>query len=261
MKDLEKKCRVCGCTSEIFSQEKIFDHDIKYLECKGCGYVQTEEPYWLQKAYEEAINISDTGIMSRNRANTKIVAVTLLLLGKLQGIVVDAAGGYGILVRLLRDFGIDAYWSDSYCENMVSRGFEYQKGEASLVTAFEVFEHFIDPATELDRLLEIAPNILFSTTIIPEPTPMPNDWWYYGTEHGQHIGFFKVKTLRKLAEDRGKYFVTDEKSYHLITDKPVNTLVWKTLILFRTFISFFARIQTRSKTWTDHLYIKGKEEI
>ena len=94
MKDLDKKCRVCGLTSEIFSQEKIFNHDIQYLECKSCGYVQTEEPYWLKKAYEDAINISDTGIMSRNQANTKIVAVTLLLLGKLQGIVVDAAGGY-----------------------------------------------------------------------------------------------------------------------------------------------------------------------
>lgn len=254
----KQKCRVCSCDVESFATTKLFDIDVQYFECDNCGYVQTEYPHWLDKAYEEVINISDTGIMSRNRSNTKIVSATLLILGKLKGCVVDAAGGFGILVRLLRDFGINAYWVDSYCKNMVARGFEYEKGEASLVTAFEVFEHFIEPSVELDRLLEIAPNVLLSTIIIPEPTPMPNNWWYYGIEHGQHIGFFKVKTLQKLAEDRGKYLVTDGKSYHLISDKPVNTLVWKLLILFRIPISLAARIQTKSKTWSDHLYIKDK---
>lgn len=253
-------CRVCNAPSKLFSTGKILDLSVQYFECEKCGYVQTENPYWLEQAYEDVINISDTGIMSRNKSNTKIVTVTLLLLGELHGKVVDAAGGYGILVRLLRDFGVNAFWSDSYCQNMLARGFEYDKGKANLVTAFEVFEHFVEPAIELDRLLAIAPNVLFSTTIIPEPTPMPNDWWYYGTEHGQHIGFFKVKTLRKLAEERGKFLVTDGYSHHLITDKPVNTLVWKIIIRSRNIIASLVGFKMKSKIWSDHLYINDTKQ-
>jgi Nif-specific regulatory protein len=45
-------------------------------------------------------------------------------LGSLFGTVVDCAGGYGILVRLLRDYGVNALWSDPYCENVLAKGFE-----------------------------------------------------------------------------------------------------------------------------------------
>ena len=257
---MNNNCRVCNAPSKNFANGNVLDYDIQYFECEKCGYVQTEKPYWLKQAYEEAINVSDTGIMSRNLSNMKIVVVTLIMLGILKGKAVDAAGGYGILVRLLRDYGVNAFWSDSYCSNMVARCFEYEKGKANLVTAFEAFEHFIDPAAELDRLLEIAPNVLFSTTIIPEPTPMPSDWWYYGSEHGQHIGFFKVKTLQRLAKERGKYLVTNGQSYHLITDKPINNKLWKFMIRTRSLTAFLARSMTKSKTWSDHLYVKNTKE-
>ena len=57
----------------------------------------------------------------------------------------------GILVRLLRDYGVEALWCDQYCENLLARGFEYNGECADLVTAFEVLEHFVNPLEELDR--------------------------------------------------------------------------------------------------------------
>ncbi len=39
--------------------------------------MQTEDPYWHERAYSEAINDSDTGIMTRNLANSKIVLAKL----------------------------------------------------------------------------------------------------------------------------------------------------------------------------------------
>jgi len=226
--------------------------EVDYFECPNCGYVQTETPYWLGRAYAEAINDNDTGILVRNQANARIVLATMLMLGKLDGTVVDCAGGYGILVRLLRDYGVNALWSDRYCENLVARGFEHTGEIADLVTVFEAFEHFENPAEELDKLLRIAPNVLFSTEIIADPAPKQEDWWYYGEEHGQHIGFFRIRTLEKLAQERGKSLSSNGVSYHLITDQSISKALWKLLIRANKLLPTLLRRELRSKTWSDH---------
>lgn len=245
-------CRSCfGAVNEKFSGNLVGYH-VHYFECSTCGYVQTETPHWLDQAYAEVINDSDTGIMARNQVNARIVLATMLLLGKLDGKLVDCAGGYGILVRLLRDFGVNALWSDRYCQNLLAKGFEHTNEKADLVTAFEAFEHFVNPAEELDRLLAIAPNVLFSTEIIADPAPKQDDWWYYGSNHGQHIGFFRIRTLEKLAKKRGKFLVTNGTSYHLMTDKPVNGKLWNIMIRINKFMPLLLRRKLTSKLWTDH---------
>jgi hypothetical protein len=258
---MNQKDNICRCCQNHASNEifvgTLIGHQVRYCECPNCGYVQTETPHWLGIAYAEAINDSDTGIMVRNQVNARIVLATLLMLGKLNGTLIDCAGGYGILVRLLRDFGINALWSDRYCQNLLAKGFEHTNEKADLVTAFEAFEHFVNPAEELDRLLTIAPNVLFSTELIADPTPNQDDWWYYGKEHGQHIGFFRIKTLEKLAQERGKVLVSNGTSYHLITDKPVNQTLWKIMIRSNIFIPFMLRRRLASKVWSDHNLMAG----
>jgi Methyltransferase domain len=250
--DNHQTCRCCtGQASKIFTGHLI-GHTVAYFDCPSCGYVQTEEPHWLKQAYATAINNSDTGIMMRNQTNTRIVLATLLLMGKINCVVVDFAGGYGILVRLLRDFGVNALWSDRYCQNLLARGFEYRHESAELVTAFEAFEHFVHPDQELDRLLSIAPNVLFSTELMADPAPQQDDWWYYGKEHGQHIGFFRLKTLQKLAKQRGKFLASNGASFHLMTDKPIQEIVWKTIIKFNKVLPFIIQHKLVSKVWTDH---------
>jgi hypothetical protein len=248
-------CRVCqNEVSKTFSGY-LLDSSVEYYECLICGYIQTETPYWLERAYAEAINDSDTGIMARNQANARIVLATMLMLGKLDGTLVDCAGGYGILVRLLRDYGINALWSDRYCKNLLARGFERTTETSDLVTAFEAFEHFVNPAEELDRLLEIAPNVLLSTEIIADPAPKQDDWWYYGKEHGQHIGFFRIRTLEKLAKERGKFLLSNGASYHLITDRPINQAIWKLMIRANRLMPLLMRRRLTSKTWSDHSHM------
>ena len=257
MSIVKSNCRVCNNITDRKFTGCLLNIQVDYFECPSCGYVQTESPHWLDRAYAEVINDSDTGIMVRNLANSKIVLATMFMLGKLDGSVVDCAGGYGILVRLLRDFGINAMWSDRYCKNLVARGFEHAYETADLVTSFEAFEHFVNPAEELDRMLEIAPNILFSTEIIADATPKQEDWWYYGKEHGQHIGFFRVRTLQKLAHERGKFLVSNGVSYHLITDSPVNRSTWKMMIRAGKLMPFLLRRKLVSKTWSDHTRMAG----
>jgi len=252
-------CRVCSNNVNLlFEGQLIAKHRIKYFECVSCGYVQTEEPYWLEEAYHRSITASDTGIMLRNQYNAKLVIATLYLLGVMNGTVVDYAGGYGILVRLLRDFGVNALWTDRYSQNLLASGFEFEGGEVQLVTAFEAFEHFINPKDELASLLEISPNVLISTEIMPKPTPKYDNWWYYGAEHGQHIGFFRVETLSNLAAQHGKRLVTDGRSYHLFTDQNLSLMRWR---IVRKIISKLPSLLTKrltTKVWSDHLYISGK---
>ena len=254
------ECRCCHNEIHPVFSGSLISFSVGYYECPVCAYVQTETPYWLDQAYADAINDSDTGIMARNQINARIVLVTLLLLGKLDGTLVDCAGGYGILVRMLRDFGINALWSDRYCQNLLAKGFEHTTEKADLVTAFEAFEHFVNPAEELKILLAIAPNVLFSTEIIATPTPKQDDWWYYGKEHGQHIGFFRIKTLEKLASDHGKFLLSNGTSYHLLTDKPVNQFLWKIMMRANKLLPLLLRHRLVSKVWSDHNLMAGANQ-
>ena len=252
-------CRLCNSLiGNPFSEAVLLGHNIKYFECPQCEYVQTEEPYWLDNAYASSINKTDTGIMVRNLSNVRLVLTTLTLIRKRTEKVVDYAGGHGFLVRLLRDKGIDALWSDPYSENLVARGFEYEKENKSavLVTAFEAFEHFVNPVVEMGKLLSVSSNILLTTTLVPHPTPTPSDWWYYGLDHGQHIGFFHLNTLEYLAKKFHLNLISDGRSTHFFSKKRYSNHIWKSLILVSKIAPYIFSIGLKSKTWNDNLQLK-----
>jgi len=255
----EEACRACGEHARYLWSGQVLDLQVRYFECRQCGYVQTESPHWLERAYAAAINDSDTGMMKRNIRNAQVVLTTLAMLGKTNGSVVDYAGGYGILVRLLRDKGVNALRMDRFCENLLARGFDYtlhaQVEKPSLVTAFEAFEHFSEPRKELKEMLTISHNVLLSTELIADPAPPHDQWWYYGREHGQHVGFFRYRTLVHLAQAHGKYLVSDRRSLHLITAQPVNPLVWKAFLKSKAVLQHLLRFKLESKTWSDHIDI------
>jgi len=223
-------CRLCSSViTSHFANDIMLGHDVKYYDCDICGYVQTDEPTWLDEAYASPINLSDTGIMARNLANVGLVLSTLALMRERMGRVVDYAGGHGFLVRLLRDKGVDALWMDPYSENLVARGFGYSGEEAALVTAFEAFEHFLNPIGEMTQLLDISTNILFTTTLVPHDAPQPSSWWYYGLDHGQHIGFYRIKTLYFIAERFDLRLYSDGSSVHLFTKRKLSKAKWRVL--------------------------------
>jgi hypothetical protein len=255
------KCRCCyNIIKRPLFSAKLLKRDVSYFECNNCGYVQTEEPYWLKEAYTSAINHSDTGIMARNLSNLSLVVATLTMMKMRSSLVVDYAGGHGFLVRLLRDFGLNALWSDPYCDNLVARGFEYKnEGHAKLITAFETFEHFTNPCDEISKMLDIAPNILFTTSIISNPAPQPLRWWYYGLEHGQHIGFYRIKTLRYISEKFGLSLISDGSGRHLLSKMKYSYQIWRMFIYLNIKIPSLFKFGLKSKTWDDYLFISSKK--
>lgn len=255
MDNNKSTCRVCGKLAAPLFSGTLLTHVVSYFECQACRFVQTETPYWLDEAYADAINDSDTGLLSRNIKNIPRVIAALKAIGGPSGCVVDYAGGYGVLVRLLRDNGIDARWSDPFCRNLFARGFEYDKtiGEdVRLVTAFEAFEHFLNPIVELEKMLSIGKNLFISTQLIADPAPPHGQWWYYGKEHGQHISFYRVETLEYLADRHGLFLTTDSRSMHFLTEKPLSRLMLGSCFKTRRLLAYIQRKTNKSLTNQDH---------
>jgi len=122
------------------------------------------------------------------------VTILLALFFNKNGKFLDFAGGYGVFVRLMRDIGFDFVLYDKYTQNLFAKGFEYNPShKIEAITTFESFEHFAKPMDEIESMLKISKNIIFSTELLPDPIPKPEDWWYYGLEHGQHISFYSKK--------------------------------------------------------------------
>jgi len=252
-------CRVCADQARFLWRAAPLGHQVGYYECGSCGYIQTEQPFWLDEAYASPINLTDTGILGRNKDCMERVLITLWLLKARQGRVIDLAGGFGILVRMLRDVGVDARWSDKYAQNLVAKGFEDDGGHAVLATSFESFEHFIDPVQEMSAMLSRADSLLISTQLAPVPTPPPSAWWYYGLEHGQHIGFFRRQTLEYLASRLNVRVLSDGESFHLFTRSSLSEYFWLQALKRRKRCFKWARRGLASLTWSDHEALKLRQ--
>jgi hypothetical protein len=161
----------------------------------------------------------------------------------------------------MRDVGFDFYWQDKHTENLFAQGFEFSESDntnVELLTCYEAFEHFIDPIAELENLLSISRNILLSTEFIQEPTPSPDEWWYYGSEHGQHIGFFKKKTFEYLANKHSLYFYTNGQNIHLLSKKRFPPPAFKWLAKASKYMTPLIQKGMQSLTWKDSETLKGK---
>lgn len=244
-------CRACGDLAPFKFEGPLLGRTVSYFECTRCGYLQTEQPTWLDEAYASPINITDTGILARNVLNTRRIGSFCLLLRKRKARIVDFAGGHGIQVRMMRDAGFDAFWSDKFCENLFARGFEHQGEPADIATAFEAFEHFVNPDAELTRILDVAPTVLFSTLLLPEPIPLPGTWWYYGEEHGQHVGLYQKRSLELLAKKHSARLYTNGSDLHVITKEPIGMDFRRLSIMMRLW-PLVRRFWLRPLTHDDH---------
>ena len=228
------QCRICGTRSEFFDEAKILQkYLVAYFRCDTCGFVQTEEPYWLGEAYASAISRLDTGILDRNISNRRITTAILNLLFPKAQRSLDFGAGHGIFVRLMRDSGFDFSWQDLYATNDYARGFEYDKTKVyDFLTAFEVLEHLADPLDELSSMMSLSPNVFVSTEILPEPAPKVSDWWYYGANGGQHISFFTSESLHLIARKFGRHLFSCG-AYHLFTTEPKNKSLFRLAVTKR----------------------------
>lgn len=250
-----------------FTAKVLHKHVAQYEVCDGCGFLRAHEPHWLDEAYSSAIAAADTGLVARNVSlAAKLAGALYWGLGERgAGSYLDAAGGYGMLTRLMRDMGFDFYWADKYCENLLATGFKYKPelGACRAVTAIEVLEHLTDPAAFIEETLAAAgaDALLFTTELYEGAPPDPDAWWYYTFATGQHIGFFQRRTLQVLGARLGLQLAS-ANGLHVLSKKPVNERLfamatgrWATRVT-----PWWMRRTLGSKTVSDHqMILRGKD--
>ncbi len=219
-------CKICQSNTSNFARAIVLhQYEVDYFQCSHCGFVQTEAPYWLDAAYSKAIAHSDVGLVFRNNLFSAISSNLIFNCFNHHAMFLDYGGGYGLFVRLMRDLGYDFYWHDKYCQNLFSQGFEADLDHHShyeLVTAFEVFEHFVNPIEDIRTILQFSKNLLFSTTLLPPDNPKPEEWSYYSLHEGQHIGIYTPQALQILATRFGLNLYSNGSTLHLLTEKTID---------------------------------------
>ena len=255
-------CKICNSNAkQVFNSKILKKYDVKYFKCDNCGYLFTEQPFWLDEAYSRSINLSDTGLLDRNIYFSKVLSVLIYFCFNKRGLFLDYAGGYGVFTRLMRDIGFDFFWHDPYTQNLFANGFEKDikpDSKFELITAFEVFEHLVSPKEEIEKMLSYSKTIVFSTELLPKEIPDPKEWWYYGFNHGQHISFYSEKTLNTLA-NQFKLNYYNVNGIHILSERKFNNTA---LILMKKLRNYglyqIVKRLVKSKTFSDHLNIENK---
>lgn len=245
-------CKICGSgTTHLFIKKILNKYDANYYQCNKCYFIQTEQTYWLDEAYNNALTNQDTGQIVRNSNLSKATATISIIGGIKIAKGLDWGAGYGLYVRMMRDIGFDFYWSDKYAQNLFCRGLEDKSTNSyDVVTAFELFEHLDNPLADISSMLTKADTIIFSTEVFKEKAPEMS-WWYYGFEHGQHISLYSVHTLKYLSQKYNMYLYSNGRSLHILSRKKRNKLLLNLSLRWYKYLFPFIKPTLNSFTLMD----------
>jgi Methyltransferase domain len=228
-------CRLCGGTAAFaFSKKVLRRHEVSFFKCQSCGSAQTEVPYWLDEAYAIPGVHVDVGIASRTIKNWVALATLFEDMGlPLDALVVDFGGASGLLARLLRDTGFNARSFDKYSTPAFTSYFNAEHPEASkprVITAFEVFEHFVEPQQEIHALLSGRPDLVIFTTWFYDNHS--DDWIYFAEDCGQHVFFYSQQALASFVEPYG-YDLVLTSFFHVLVRRDASQALRDGLEAFR----------------------------
>ncbi|HWH83020.1 MAG TPA: class I SAM-dependent methyltransferase [Burkholderiaceae bacterium] len=261
-------CRLCAAPANFkFARQAKDGDDVRCYECSACHSLQTEVPYWLEAEY--AASAADTHLnLDTYAADRSLRSRTAVyFLWKFAGFkspqdkLLDWGGGVGLMVRLLRDAGIDAYLYDKYAKNHFASGFIRSEHDSySVVTAFEVFEHFANPVVDLQAVFSLDPALLVISTGVY--TNQGADWPYLGPAKSEHVFFYSEQALELIGHRFGYGVIRLRHGMTLFFKDPIaaQRLRWAGRLLSRDYLAdiAFALIRKRSHCDADNQKIRAK---
>ncbi|MBY0430353.1 MAG: methyltransferase domain-containing protein, partial [Rhodospirillales bacterium] len=199
-------CRLCGGPTELrFHQIVLNRHRVGFHECLDCNSLQTEAPFWLDEAYADPRPLTDVGIVQRTLDLTmRLDPLLLRFEATNQQVCLDFGGNNGLFTRMMRDKGYNFFCYDRYVPNFYTPCHDATTTpvrEAAVITAFEVLEHLSDPARDLDEIFGFDPDVVIATT--ETYRGQDSDWGYLSLDNGQHVFFYSLAALDRIATQRG----------------------------------------------------------
>jgi hypothetical protein len=161
-------CRLCGNIAQFLFQKRILSkYDVQYFHCQTCTALQTEEPCWLEEAYQPIYEQLDTGQFIRCLHNAAFLDALTSQLNLSNEPLIDYGCGSGLTARILRDVGINAYWYDAYSTLRLLIGFQTETIEgAAIINLCEVAGHFPNPKSSFGHIFSCNPKIVAVQTRI-----------------------------------------------------------------------------------------------
>jgi hypothetical protein len=186
----------------MFEKNVQGKHRVGYWQCSRCRSLQTDRPTWLDAAYRDFPGYGVDGAHRASAMRSRVLfAATLFGLGNALR-VLDWGGGCGLVARMLRDVGFDAYVCDPFAPNLYAMGYDGDpNGTWDIVTAFEVLEHLPDPRRDIAPLFASRPRLIIACT-----WPYHDEgegWPYLHHESGQHVFFWSEAALAEAGRDYG----------------------------------------------------------
>ena len=218
------RCGICGNTARLFdvvdfnksceeARQKFLPlagAAVYYARCESCGFCYAPEfRKWTSEEFarhiynDRYIDVDPDYIDARPRGNAALLRNTF----KEQFTAIrhlDYGGGKGLLSGELREAG----WNSASYDPFVDTGVSISSlSQFNLITAFEVFEHVVDPNVLMNNLKTLlAPDglVIFST-LLSDNDIVPGQrltWWYAAPRNG-HISLFSANSLKRLAGNCG----------------------------------------------------------
>src|SRR4029453_14888334 len=94
--------------------EVLARYDVSYYSCATCGFLQTEEPHWLNEAYSKPLVDADIRQIQRSLVNAEFAQAVIQIAFPRAQRFLDYGSGYGILVRTMRDRGFNFFVYDKF---------------------------------------------------------------------------------------------------------------------------------------------------
>jgi hypothetical protein len=217
-------CPVCagdaGILGEVDSNKSCEDRNgrpfpishrnARYFLCDRCGFCFAPEfREWSDREFRERIYNAEYILADPEYAGARPARMAEFVdeaFGAVRDRLthLDYGGGSGLTSRLLRARGWRSSSHDHFGEGLgnVARLSTYD-----LVTAWEVFEHAVDPRrlmTELSNVTHARSLILFSTLLSDGHIGrgMELDWWYLAPRNG-HVSLYSRDSLALLLHGHG----------------------------------------------------------
>jgi hypothetical protein len=198
-------CRLCGNTTRRLFEHRVLNRlTVGYHECDGCGSLQTDEPTWLDEAYgPTALNLNAFFAAQRARfMQARLTVLARVFKLPAHARMLDIGGQTGLLCRMLRDVGFQAYSFDPYAPNYFAPDYAATPEQSfDLVSAIEVWEHFAHPAVETHSCFAGRPALVVIGTTLWQR--QGRDWAYLTPPTGQHVFLYSTAAMQWIARREG----------------------------------------------------------